>query len=68
MISFLLFIFIFGMCVSSPISVLFIKRPKIENAVGHRIGHCNIDYIVGGCLVTPEDGSPCVGNWGLGIS
>ena len=56
------------MCVSSPISVLFIKRPKIENAVGHRIGHCNIDYIVGGCLVTPEDGSPCVGNWGLGIS
>lgn len=66
MISFLLFIFIFGMCVSSPISVLFIKRPKIENAVDYRIGYRNIYYTVGGCLVTPRGWLTLCWELGLG--
>ena len=63
MISFLFFIFIFGMCVSSPISVLLIEKAKTEHTVDYRIGYCNIYHIVGGCMT-----NPVLGNWGLGIS
>ena len=51
------------MCVSSPISVLLIEKTKIKHTVDHRIGYCNIYYIVGGCMT-----NPVLGNWGLGIS